>query len=95
MLRRNQAEQPEKADDQRLAAISEMLMSQPVGCDFTIKMGGAMNGNFILRVTRHSSENNVGYCIGNDRRTRSILLPCLELQDHQNSNDMTTMFHLG
>ena len=64
-----------------------------------------MNGNCILRVAHHSSEINGGYCGGNDRRARSIILPCLKLQDHQNyaqsprttkiSNDMTMRFNLG
>ena len=84
MLRRMQDERPEKFDDQGLAPISETLKSRPVGCDFTIKKGGAMNENFILRVAQHLSGINGGYCGGNDRRARSILLPCLELQDHRN-----------
>ena len=50
MLRRMQDERPEKFDDQGLAPISETLKSRPVGCDFTIKKGGAMNGNCILLV---------------------------------------------
>ena len=43
-----------------------------------------MNGNCILRVAQHLSEINGGYCGGNHIRARSILLPCLELQDHRN-----------
>ena len=84
MLQHMQNERPEKADDQGLAAISKTLKSLPVGCDFTIKKGGAMNCNFILRVARHLSEINGLYFWGNGRHARSILLPCLELQDHQN-----------
>ena len=84
MLLRTQDERPLKADDQGLAAISETLKSRHVACNFTIKKCGAMNGNCILRVARNSSEINGGYCGGNDRRARSILLPCLDLQDHQN-----------
>ena len=72
MLQRTQDEQPEKYNDQVLADISYTIKSQPVGWDFTIKKGGVMNGNFILRVARYSSENN-----GNDRRAHSIILLCL------------------
>ena len=53
MLRRTQYERPEKSYDQGLAAISETLNRQPVGCNFTIQTGGATSGNFILRVDRH------------------------------------------
>ena len=62
MMQRMQDERPDKADEQGLTAISETLKSRPVGCEFTIKKGGAMNGNCILHVARHSSEINGGYC---------------------------------
>ena len=62
MIQRMQDEHPDKPDDQGLTAISETLKSRPVGCEFTIKKGGAMNGNCILHVARHSSEINGGYC---------------------------------
>ena len=84
MLQRVQDERPDKSDDQVFASISNTLKIRPIGCDFTIKKGGVMNGNCILRVARHSSEINGGYCGVNYRRARSILLLCLELQDHRN-----------
>ena len=84
MLRRMQDEQPKKADDQGLAAIYETFNSRPVGRDSTIKNGGAMNGNCILHVAQNLSEINGGYCGGKYRRALSILLMCLELQDHRN-----------
>ena len=83
MLRRTQDEWSEKANDQGFSNISETHKSQPVVCDFLIRKGGAMDGNFILRVARHSLEVNGGYCGGNNRRARSILLPCLDLWDHK------------
>ena len=43
-----------------------------------------MNANFILRVVRNALEINGGYCGGNNRRARSILLPFLYLQYYQN-----------
>ena len=82
MPQRTQDEWPEKADDQGLGTIYETLKIRPVGYEFTIKKGAAIFGNCILRVAQHSSEINGGYCGGNDRRARSILLPRLELQDH-------------
>ena len=42
-----------------------------------------MNDICILRVAQHLLENGE-YFGGNDRHARSILLPCLELQDHRN-----------
>ena len=84
MLQRMQDEQPDKPDDQGLTAISETLKSRPVDCNFTIKKGGAANGNCILRVDRRSSKINGEYCRGNYRPARSIIMPCLELQAHWN-----------
>ena len=43
-----------------------------------------MNGNFILCVAQCLTIINGGYCEGNNICARSIILPCLELQDHQN-----------
>ena len=43
-----------------------------------------MNGNCILRVDQQLLEINGGYCGGNNRRACYILLPCIELQNHQN-----------
>ena len=82
MLRRTQDEQLEKANDQILQANYETMKGCYVGYDFTIKKGGFINGNCILRVACHQSEINGGYCGGNNRRACSILLLCLELQDH-------------
>ena len=82
MMQRMQDERPDKSDDQVFASISNTLKIRPIGCDFTIKKGGFINGNCILRVACHQSEINGGYCGGNNRRARSILLLCLELQDH-------------
>ena len=84
MLRRTQDEWSEKANDQGFSNISETHKSQPVVCDFLIRKGGAMNGNFILRVARHSLEVNGGYCGGNNRCACFIILSCLELHDHRN-----------
>ena len=84
MLRRTKDERPEKFDEHGLADISKTLKSRPVGCDFKIKNGGAMNGNCILRVSQHLSEINGGYFGVNNKRARIVLLSCLELQDHQN-----------
>ena len=58
MLRRMHDERPYKADDQGLSAISETFKNQPIGFNFKIKMGGAMNDNFILRVNQHSLKTN-------------------------------------
>ena len=73
-----------EADDQGLVAIYETLKSRPVGCDFLIRTGGAMRGNCILRMARHSYEVNGGYCGGNIRCACFIILSCLELHDHRN-----------
>ena len=54
-----------------------------------------MNGNCILSVARHLLEINGGYCGGNDRRELSIIMSCIDLQDHLNSNDMTTSLNFG
>ena len=84
MLQRVQDERPDKSDDQVFASISNTLKIRPIGCDFTIKKGGVMNANFILRVVRNALEINGGYCGGNDKHARSILLPFLDLQFYQN-----------
>ena len=84
MLQLTQDELPEKDNDQGLASISDMLKSQPVGCDLIIKEGGAMNGSCIMRVARHLLKINGGYCGGNNRHACYILMLCLEIQDDKN-----------
>ena len=84
MLRRTKDERPEKFDEHGLADISKTLKSRPVGCDFKNKKGGAMNVNCLLRVACNPLEIHGGYYGGNDRRACSIIMTCLEFQDHQN-----------
>ena len=43
-----------------------------------------MNVNCLLRVACNPLEIHGGYYGGNDRRARSIIMTCLEFQDHQN-----------
>ena len=84
MTEKNEVNVRSDDNDQGFAAIYKTLKIQPVRCDFLIQTSGSVRGNFIPRLDWHSLKINEGYCKGNDKRARFILLPCLELQEHWN-----------